>query len=253
MKKIGMVGGVAWPSTVEMYAAICRLSATWHAGKVARGPAPMPEFSIESVNIAHSFARRGLPGDEASWAAFDAYFNTALRRLELAGAEFALIASNTPHNRFTAITAGIGIPVLNIFETVAQACSRASLRDVLILGTQPTLVSPAFAQTLACAGLRGHVPPRDADREALYALILRLQAGQTEGAAMQMAELADRSFTELGIAPGPGRGISLSCTELSLAFGKQQRLLPDFHGHGHHWINTGIVHAHAAFDFALSP
>lgn len=243
-KKLGIVGGVAWPSTVEIYSTICSLAQ--QQGRPLVGPAPMPEMVIESLDAAQSFARRGVFGDEASWLAFDAYFNAALRRLESAGAELALIASNTPHNRFHAITRGLRMPVLNIFETVTAACVSAGIREVLVLGTAPTLASAAFSKALAAAGVRGHVPQDPADRAALFELILALQAGRGQEGAALMAAMARRAFEQLGVPEGPERAVSLSCTELPLAF-PALRHLPLFEDQGLRWVNTSIVHAHAAF------
>ncbi len=104
MKKIGILGGLAWPATVEYYKAICQLSQTYHATSALSGPSPMPEMCIESVNINYSYNRRGRFGDEMSWKEYDAYFHAALQRLEASGVDFAIIASNTPHNRFETIT-----------------------------------------------------------------------------------------------------------------------------------------------------
>jgi hypothetical protein len=41
MKKIGIVGGVAWLSTVDYYSGICRLSERWHIAR-ARKLCPRP-------------------------------------------------------------------------------------------------------------------------------------------------------------------------------------------------------------------
>ena len=89
----------------------------------------MPEMSIESVNLNESFQRQGVGGDEASWSRFDAYFHAALKRLEASGVDFAIIASNTPHNRYEAITRGIRIPVISIFEVVAKECARQGVQN----------------------------------------------------------------------------------------------------------------------------
>ncbi len=40
MKKIGIVGGVAWTSTVDYYTAICRRSEERHAAANLPGPLP---------------------------------------------------------------------------------------------------------------------------------------------------------------------------------------------------------------------
>ena len=75
MKKLGIVGGVAWPSTIDYYRAICRLSVAYHADKAVIGPPPVPEMAIESLNINKSFGLRGgAVTDDASWASYDEYF-----------------------------------------------------------------------------------------------------------------------------------------------------------------------------------
>ena len=111
MKKLGIVGGVAWPSTIDYYRAICRLSTRQHQASGLGGPPATPEMAIESLNINESFGLRGgAVTDDASWSRYDAYFRAALQRLQASGAELAIIASNTPHNRFAAITKGISMP-----------------------------------------------------------------------------------------------------------------------------------------------
>jgi len=77
-------------------------------------------MSIESLDLNRAFSYIGTIGDEESWEKFDAYHRDALRRLEASGADFAIIASNTPHHRFGAITSGIRMPVISIFEAVAK-------------------------------------------------------------------------------------------------------------------------------------
>ena len=101
MKKIGIVGGVGWPSTVDYYSLICRRSERWHL---------TPEMSIESLDLNKAVSYLGVDGDEESWVRFDDYHRAALRRLGSSGAEFALMASNSPHRRFASIVRGMGIP-----------------------------------------------------------------------------------------------------------------------------------------------
>ena len=91
MKKIGMVGGVAWKSTVDYYSAICRRSAHWHLASNLPGVPSIPEMSIESLDINKAIACLGVDGDDRSWCQFDDYHRRALKRLEASGADFALI------------------------------------------------------------------------------------------------------------------------------------------------------------------
>lgn len=254
MKKIGIVGGVAWASTVEIYKTLCQLAQA-RAQSLDNGLGPtgapqMPEFSIESLNIARSQSLRGIEGDEASWAGFDAYFRAALLRLQASGADFALIASNTPHNRFDAITAGLSLPVLNLFELVAAQAAALGLRRLLILGTEPTMRGQALPSALARQGIEACVPaPGSAERAALVPLILSLQAApQPEAAAAQVHDLALQTLGAAALQQDAA--ICLACTELPLAF-PAQREAAVFAAAGLRYLNTTNILARAAFARAL--
>ena len=175
-KKIGIVGGVSWISTLEYYQAICEMSHRHSQGVEQSGPAPIPEMSIESLNINKSVGLRGRPGDDESWRGFEAYFRQALHRLEAGNADFAIIASNTPHNRFDQITTDVGIPVLNLFDEVAKGCEQHGIVNALVLGTEPTMSSQVFPGILEKRGISGILPDRDQDREQVISLIDTLQA-----------------------------------------------------------------------------
>ncbi|MCV2350550.1 GNAT family N-acetyltransferase [Paucibacter sp. Y2R2-4] len=252
-KKIGVVGGVAWASTVEYYRQICQWSQLRHRELVRSGTPEMPEFAIESVNIAESHGRRGVAGDEASWARFDAYFHAALLRLQASGADFALIASNTPHKRLEAIRRGVDIPVLSIFEVVAQACAAAGVSQLLILGTEPTMQGQALPGVLSRHGIGSCVPLDAGDRVLLAELIAELQAGgsgSADSAARQIGALAERAFAAAAQPQQGRRAVGLACTELPLAFPAQLELASFEHA-GHFYINTSLIHARAAFEMAL--
>ena len=90
---------------------------------------------------------------EESWLQFDEYHRAALKRLEASGADFALIASNTPHHRLESIVCGVRIPVLSIFEAVAQESARIGARRVLILGTALTMSSRKLREQFAKYGV----------------------------------------------------------------------------------------------------
>ncbi|MGH2347110.1 MAG: aspartate/glutamate racemase family protein, partial [Chloroflexota bacterium] len=70
MKKIGIVGGVGWPSTVEYYTGICRQSERRHVTERLPGVPSIPEIYIESLDISKAVAYIGTDDDEASWDQF---------------------------------------------------------------------------------------------------------------------------------------------------------------------------------------
>jgi aspartate racemase len=246
MKKLGIVGGVAWPSTIEYYKAICELSQALHKTKSTVGPPSTPEMVIESLNINKSFGLRGHGDDDASWSEFDAYFRLALQRIEASGAEIAIIASNTPHNRYDAITTGINIPVLSIFEATATECKRAGIKDILILGTAPTMDSNAFANVLAKSGVSAFSPAGKAERDEVLRLISDLQVGKINGSEERLRDVVAASLN----AKSNTTAVCLGCTELPLAFPDSQHL-PTFTRGAITYVNTTVIHAAAVFAMLL--
>lgn len=247
MKKIGVLGGLAWPATVEYYKAICRLSQVYHSQFDIKGPSPMPEMCIESVNINYSYNRRGKFGDENSWNEYDAYFRSALVRLEENGVDFAIIASNTPHNRYDSITDGLNIPVLSIFEAVADVCIQKGIEQFLILGTEPTMNSGVFPEFLKKRGINAFTPV-DADSQSkVVDLISELFGGNCENGRARMNQLVDSIYKKMDHKE---RNVCLACTELPLAFeGVEQ--LETFDDAGVFYLNTTMIHANAAFRYAI--
>lgn len=248
MKKIGIVGGVAWPSTVDYYSGICRRSELWHLARNAGSVPSTPEMSIESLDHNKAVSLLGRDHDEASWKQFDDYHRAALERLERSGVDFALIASNTPHHRFANIVRGIGIPVLSILEVAAKESARIGARAVLTLGTAVTMRSASFREGFAKYGVEA-AGPRDEDTRSMAVdLITNLQLGKLEGANEQLGKIVRIAFGgELGAQPV----VCLACTELSLAF-QEQKTSTTFHHDGVLYLNSAALHIKAAFDFAVA-
>ena len=252
IKKIGIVGGVAWPSTVVYYSELSRrgdgLRLTRGLSDSASAPDTTMEMAIESLDLNRAVAYWGDDDDDASWARFDEYHRNALRRLEASGAEVAVMASNTPHHRFETIVRGIGIPVISIVDAAAKAAARLGAHEVLILGTAVTMRSAKFRE-----GFENHKivarGPRDQQARAMTEeLIQELQAGKTAGAAERLAEIASESFAAEFSGPPV---VCLACTELPLAF-VDENFVASFEDRGVTYINTSAAHVDAVFEFAVA-
>jgi aspartate racemase len=249
MKKIGIVGGLAWPSTVNYYSEICRRSEQWHLARNPHAVPSTPEMSIESLDVNKAISYFGTDEDEESWSQFDGYHRAALQRLQASGADFALMASNTPHHRFASIVRGIRIPVLSILDAAAKESARIRANQVLILGTALTMRSPKFREGFAKYGVEATGPHDEAARVMTAGLITELQLGRVEGAAERLGRIARTSF---GRHFRTQPVVCLACTELPLAFG-ERKMLTTFEYDGVSYINTTAVHIVAALDFAVNP
>jgi aspartate racemase len=248
MKKIGIVGGVAWPSTIHYYSELCRRSERWRLDRNPQGLSSTPEMSIESLDVNKAVSYLGIDGDEESWEQFDDYHRAALQRLETSGADFAVIASNTAHHRFESIVSGIRMPVIDIFAVVAEECARMGVKEVLILGTPLTMRSPRLREEFAKYGIGGAGPRAEATRAETAQLISALQCGHLDGAAERLGWIVKISFERQSIARPV---VCLACTELPLAFEKEKMLTTFEHNHVS-YINSTAVHINAVFDFALN-
>lgn len=247
MKKIGLVGGVGWPSTADYYRLICSGANAHFRALGHPPPLPTPPIAIESVNQAETRALRGRTGaGEAGWAAFDTVFRDAFRRLAAAGCDFGLIASNTPHSRLHAIRRGLDLPILDMIVEAARATAATGAVHALVLGTSVTMHGDLYPGALRALGVEPIPRLPEAEIEAMQALIdHEFYEGATPAGAARLIEACRRHV------PDPAStAVLLACTELPLAF-------PDhaddtvFEAAGFRFVNTSAVHARAALAAAL--
>lgn len=245
MKKIGIIGGLAWPSTADYYRIICAGANAHYRAHGHPAPLPTPPMTIEHLNMAETRAARGNP-DGTGWDRFDAILRAAFLRLQAAGCEIGIMASNTPHARLDAIREGVDLEIISIIEESARKAARLGLGKALVLGTSVTMQSDLYAQALAKDGVEANAR-LPADRIAGVQRLIdeEFYEGATPAGRAGLLDLC-REW-----APDPGStAILLACTELPLAF-------PDhsddasFQAEGFTFVNTSAAHAKAALREAL--
>lgn len=227
MKHIGIVGGLSPESTIEYYQIICR------EFNKKFGELNFPQITIRSINLEE------LVGlfKKNQWDKVATIILNAVRDLEDAGAEFAAIAANTPHNAYYAIQRGSSIKVLSIMEATADAVKKAQLKKVGLLGTQATMEYGFFQKTFKDYGIETVVPGK-ADRSYVDKTIWeKLSHGRID----EEDELKHREII-LKLTNEGAQGIILGCTELPLLI-KEDMGIPLF--------DTASIHALAIFNYAL--
>jgi len=247
MKKIGIIGGLAWPSTADYYRLLCKKTNDHFQDKGYQSPFPTPPIIIESLNMNETRAARGQDGDEASWIHFDSIFREAFDRLGNAGADFGLIASNTPHMRLKSIRRGLHLPIISILETTASAIASIGGENALILGTPITMRSSIYPEELQTHGIGALPPLPDTEIEELERLIdIDLYHGKFEGARERILSLC-----EIHVRNPANDVVCLACTELSLAFPEHSDTA-HFEINGIRFINTTVAHVDVALTQALA-
>ena len=82
----------------------------------------------------------------------------ALERLQKAGAEFAAILANTPHNAYELIRDKSPLPIVTIMEATAAALVSDKRKRVGLLGTRSTMEYGFFQKHFQSQGIETIVP-----------------------------------------------------------------------------------------------
>ena len=101
MKIIGLLGGMSWESTVTYYEILNRTVAEklggYHSAKIMM-------YNVDFAPLENNMAT-------GNWAGNAEILSKAAKRLEDAGAEFIVIATNTMHKLVPDIEKKINIPI----------------------------------------------------------------------------------------------------------------------------------------------
>jgi len=227
-KRIGILGGMTPESTITYYQHIVR------SYQQRYGTQAYPAIVIYSV----SFQQIEDWMEAGEWEAVGDVLADALRRLAAAGADFAVMASNTVHLLFDRLERESSIPLISIVDATGRAIEQAGVRTIGLLGTRFTMEKPFYADRLARRGIRTVVPDRD-EREDIHRVIMH---------ELSRGELRDDSrqrYLEI-IANLVRRGAEaavLGCTEIPLLVRPEHAAVPVF--------DTAVLHAEEALAHAL--
>ncbi|HJT16312.1 MAG TPA: aspartate/glutamate racemase family protein, partial [Thermoanaerobaculia bacterium] len=139
----GIVGGIGPESTITYYRRIISGFRAQSAG------GSWPPILINSIDLKHE-----LDLVENDRDGLIALMADETRRLQSAGARFALFASNTPHIVFDEVQRIVNIPLLHIADAARDEAKRLGVRHVAIFGTRFTMDASFYNDRFAPAGRR---------------------------------------------------------------------------------------------------
>ena len=225
MKRLGLIGGTSYHSTLEYYREINK--------KVGDeiGNSQNPEMLLYSINIE---VMRRQDEDEIN----KTYLKVA-QTLEQAGAEALMICANTPHMAVDYVQPKIGISFLHIADAVAAEAKRKDYRNLLLLGNKPTMTRSFLKNYLTDHhNLQIHIPDEnDVDRSHYFVSKELTQGKFTEAAKEFYIELISAYENKVD-------AVILGCTELPILLKHEKAKLP--------FLKTTDLHIQAAVDFILS-
>jgi len=227
-KKIGILGGLSPESTVIYYLRIVRRY------QELFGDHSYPEIIIYSV----SFQKFVDWMAKDRWNEITEELIRDIRNLAAAGADFALIATNTMHLVFDKVEEASPISLISIVDATAESIRKEKINAVGLLGTVFTMERDFYREGLAKYGIETLVPKKE-DRDYINKVIFEeLCRGLIRDESRNNFKRIIEELTEKG-----AEGIVLGCTEIPLLIGEKDVSTRIF--------DTAKIHADKALEFAV--
>jgi aspartate racemase len=200
MKTLGIVGGIGPESTIEYYRQVV---STYRARKP---DGSFPPVVINSIDMTRMLA---LIGANQMTEVTD-YLVGEVNKLARAGADFGLLASNTPHMVFDDIRERARIPLISIVEATCDAAQSRGLARLGLFGTRFTMQGDFYPAVFSKRGIQ-LVIPGEPDQDYIHDKYMReLVHGQyLDDTRQGLLAIFDRLIDEHQI-----QGLILGGTEL---------------------------------------
>jgi len=196
-----MIGGIGPESTIDYYKTIIALY------RERKPDGHYPQFVINSIDL-----QKGIDYLEANdLAGMTDFLLNEIDALPRAGAQFGIIAANTPHIVFDEVKAKSPIPFISIVEASCSYVKKRGLKRLALFGTRYTMQADFYQKVFRRPGIELIVPEtKDQDyiqekyfgelvpgiflpetRENLLAIVDRMKAkSDIEGVLLAGTELA---------------------------------------------------------------
>ena len=231
MKTLGMIGGVGPESTIDYYKNIIAMY------RELQPDGSYPQFVVNSINL-----QKGIDFMNANdLAGMASFLLEEIEKLPRAGAQFGIVAANTPHIVFDDIAPKLPIPFISIVQATLDYAKARELKRLALFGTRYTMQADFYQKVFSREGIDLAVPePKDQDyiHEKYFAeLVPGNFLPQTRENLLAIVDrMRDKSSID---------GVILAGTELPL-------LLRGESHNGVALLDTGKIHCQAAVTEMLS-
>ena len=225
MKKLGLIGGTSYHSTIDYY----RMINEKVGDKIGRDQ--NPPLILYSLNIALMRS-----GDEEKIK--NEYLRISKELISI-GAEGIIICANTPHMVYDFVQARINVPILHIGQAIGDFAIKNNFKNLGLLGTKPT-VKKKFLENY----LKENYPleitlPEESEIDQIHHYISKeLTQGVFSKASKEYFLEQMKSLEKKG-----ADAVILGCTELPLLIKQEET---EFN-----LIDTTGLHVNLAVNFIL--
>ena len=226
MKKIGLVGGISWVSTMDYYKFI-------NEGVNSKlGGLNFAECVLYSLNF----------GDiqSVSWVnSFELLLN-ACESLKKSGVDSIALCANTAHLFADKLQETIKLPIIHIGVETAKAVTKHGLNKVGLLGTKFTMEMDFYRNIFEKFGLEVMVPEKQETRDYIQLTVKEeLGTGYINNETKKNYITIANELIERG-----AECIILGCTEIPMLISQDDFKIPVF--------DTTKIHSQAIVEYIVS-
>lgn len=228
MKKIGLLGGMSWKSSLEYYRMMNELVYA-RLGKAHSVNCLLYSFDFEIIKeLQH----------QNKWDTLTQLMVNEAKNLKRAKADCLMICSNTMHVMVLAIQKETGLHVIHIAHATADEINKKDVKKVLLLGTKFTMEGTFYQEILNQQHIEVVIPSKE-DRQIIHDVIYNeLIAGIIRPSSKENYLRIIHDMKKERI-----QGVVLGCTEIPLLIHEGDVDLDVF--------DTTYIHAKAAVEYAL--
>jgi len=202
MKKIGILGGMSYESTIKYYDLILQKYYNNY------NDYNYPEILIYSLNF-QKVIDYELGNDKPKYID---YLMSGINSLQNGGADFIIIAANSPHAVYDDLIQKANLPILSIVEATAEKAKEMRLNKLLLIGIKFTMQSSFYQRIFENSNMQV-ITPVDVEQDLIDKIIFdELVIGKFKDESKQKLLNIIHNYKV--------DGVILGCTELPLILHK---------------------------------
>ena len=229
MKVVGVLGGMSHVASAEYYR---RLNAGINAARGGHASAEVVLYSVD-FSVVEACIR------EQRWDDAAEHLVERALRVQRAGADVLLLATNTLHRVAPQLEAALDIPFLHIVDVTADAARAQGATRLGLLGTAPVMEADFYRDRFAAHGVEVLVPGEQ-DRALVHRVIFEELTHDV------LREQSRQEYVRIigDLVARGAEAVVLGCTEISL-------LVEPRHVPGTALLDTTALHVDRAVALAL--
>lgn len=210
MKKIGLIGGISWVSTLDYYKFINE------GVNQKMGGLHAVECVIYSLNFAEL--------QQKTWANAYPLLLNAGAQLKKTGIDALVLGANTAHLYAMQLEQDLQLPIIHIVTETAKCIQAQGLKTIGLLGTKFTMEMGFYKNKLEEMGLEVLTPALPETRNYIQQMLVEeLGRGEIKQTTKEKFMAIAQELIERG-----AEGLILGCTEIPLLMGQSDFDIPVF-------------------------